>query len=120
MKLRVIDGNVDVGELGVYTLSMEQFCMKEYHPFIAANEWDEVRIDLTENTPIGIIRQIVKSYRIIPQFDKENITLRIMKLLCEICVDEAAKLRTLYASDMETFKDFVQELGDKRNWWGGD
>lgn len=120
MKLRVIDGNVGVGELGVYTMSMEQFRMKEYQPFIASNEWDEVRIDLTENTPLGIIRQIVRSYKVIPCFDRKNVSLRVMKLLCEICMDDSAKLRMLYSSDMDAFLGFVQELGNKRNWWGGD
>lgn len=119
MKLVIVDGEEDVDELGVFTMRMDEFAMKECQPFIATQKWDEVRIDLTEKTPLGIIRQVIRSHKVIPRFDKENITLRVMKLLCEVCVDESAKLRALYASDIDSFYTFVQELGDRRGWWQG-
>lgn len=117
MKLVIVDGEPEAEELGVYVLTMQQFAMKEYHPFLATQEWDEVQIDFTENTPLGVIRQLIRTSKVIPRIDLEHITLRTMKLLCEICVDESAKLRHLYNTNADAFKEYVKELGALRKWW---
>jgi len=113
MILRIVAGEKEIGELGTHTLTLKEFGMKEYQPFLATEKWERVDIDLTEETPRGLIRQLVKSNHIVPHFDKENITMHIMYLLCEIAVDDAARLRSLYTRDMSAFKEALEEVSKK-------
>lgn len=109
MDIRVTDNNIDYG-IGTYKISLEDFGCKELHPFIITNKWDKVYIDLNDNTPRGIIRQLVPLASIRPVFDKNNITSRVMQLLCEIYPDEASKLRAFYIKDKKAFRELVEKL----------
>lgn len=115
MKLAIVKSPVSMGA-DVYVLTTEQFAMREYQPFLASTRWDEVRIDLDEGTPLGVVRQIIRTNRVIPCFDLENLSLKTVKLLCEICVDESAVIWKLYTSDKVALKEFLADLGKKRGW----
>lgn len=115
MKLAIVNSPVQAGA-GVYVLTSEQFAMKEYQPFLASTCWDEVRIDLGEGIPLGVIRQIIRSNKVIPCFDPTQLSLKIVKLLCEICVDESATIWKLYTSDKEALVKFLADLSKKRGW----
>lgn len=116
MRLKITEKKENLEEPDVYLLTFQEFRMKEYQPFLATQSWERVDIDLTEETPRGLIRQLVKSNCIIPHFDKENITRNVMFLLCEIAVDDAARLRSLYSKDKKLFKEAVEEISIKYHW----
>lgn len=116
MKLEITANDTKQEKLGVYVLNLKEFKMKEYHPFLATQRWERVDIDLTDETPRGLIRQLIKSNQIVPHFDKENITRNIMYLLCEIAVDDTAKLRSYYSKDKQLFKKALEEIIVKYNW----
>jgi len=115
MKLAIVNSPIQA-TAGVYVLTAEQFAMKEYQPFLASTCWDEVRIDLGEDMPLGVVRQIIRSNKVIPCFDPTKLSLKIVKLLCEICVDESAIIWKLYTSDREALTEFLVDLGKKRGW----
>lgn len=118
MKLRIVE-NKDIFsdcQPGTYILSFDQFGNKAYHPYLATQKWDEAIIEVNDKTPRGIIRQLVHSVKVIPVYDKEKITPRIMTVLCEICVDDAVRLRQLYVTDKEAFAQFLNELKERYGW----
>ncbi|MCI9050730.1 MAG: hypothetical protein HFI05_02210 [Lachnospiraceae bacterium] len=115
MILKITDSNEDYS-MNIYKLSLFEFGQKEYHPFIATQKWDIVEIDLNENTPRGIIRQLVKNVIVRPIFDKTNITVRVMQLLCEIVPDSAGELRASFLKDKTKFYVIVKELSERYGW----
>lgn len=115
MILKVTDNNVDYG-MNIYKMSLFDFGQKEYHPFIATQEWEKIEIDLNENTPRGIIRQLIKNMTVIPIFDKSNISVRVMQLLCEIVPDSAGELRASFLKDKPKFYKLVKDLSKRYLW----
>lgn len=115
MILKVTNSQEEFG-INTYKLSLFDFSQKEYHPFIATQEWDRVEIDLNEDTPKGIIRQLTQNIRVVPIFDKENITVKVMQLLCELLPDYSANLRSLYLKNKEGFNDFINEICISNGW----
>ncbi len=79
-----------------YKIDFRSFASKEYHPFIATTKWEAVNIDITDNTPRGIIKQLVSLAVINPIYDVDNLTMKKVQLLCEIYPDEAAKILYYY------------------------
>lgn len=113
MVLRVTDSNEDFG-IGTIVVSLEHFGMKEYHPLIASKQWTCVYLDLTEKTPRGKVTQLLQRTKIIPVFDKDNVTPRVLQLLCEIVPDYTGKLRSSYVNDKETFNTIIDRLITER------
>lgn len=114
MILRVTNSDVDYGS-ETYKISLMDFGCKEYHPFIASNKWEKVYIDITEDTPKGIIRQVIPMLPICPVLDTDNISKRMLFLLCEVFNDEAYELVSLYTTDFSKFKERVINLIKERN-----
>lgn len=120
MKLRVVTGEKEVfDDVDTYTLTTKELGEPCYYPFLATQEWEQADIDLTEETPRGVVRQLVSSTRVIPHFDKDNITPHVMYLLGEIAADDATQLRSLYLSDTQRFPGFVAELEKRYKWQEG-
>lgn len=115
MILKVTDSQLEFG-INVYKLSLFNFGQKEYHPFIATQKWDRVEIDLTDDTPRGYIKQLIQNTVVVPKFDIDNVTPRVMQLLCEVTPDNAAKLRATYLKDKIAFKELVNELSKQYGW----
>lgn len=102
--------------LGEYALTFKQFADKSYHPFLAANKWDTMQVELNDNTPLGLIRQVSTVKKIVPIFDKENITPKVLSLLCEILPECAGTLRRSYSMDREDFQKQLNEISSMRGW----
>ena len=115
MILKITDNPKELG-INVYTLSLFDFGQKAYHPFIATQSWDRVEIDLTDDTPRGYIKQLIRNTVVIPKFDKDNVTPKVMQLLCEVVPDSAPKLRATYMRDKKSFYNLVGELSAQYGW----
>lgn len=109
MVLRITNSEEDFG-ITVHKISLANFAQKEYHPMLAVTKWDKVYIDLCEETPRGIIKQLLRKCQIIPVFDRENVTPRVLQLLCEIIPDESAKLRQSFMKGQDIFKACLDEM----------
>lgn len=109
MDLRITNSSKDYG-MQAYKISLYDFGCKEYHPFIITNKWDRIFIDLCDETPKGIIRQLLQLSVVKPIFDRSNITAKVMQLLCECFPDEAPKLRAAYIKDKEAFNNLINEI----------
>lgn len=109
MDLIVTDDDIDYGA-NTYKLTLSEFAQREYHPYIASNTWQQIIIDLNENTPKGIIRQVVPIINVIPRFDKDNITVRVMQLLCEIYPDYSSKIRGYFMTDKKALRDLLDSI----------
>lgn len=109
MDIRITNNNVDYG-MSVYKMTLQEFGCKEYHPFIIVNKWDNIYIDLNDETPKGIIRQLLPLAAIRPVFSKDNVNAKVMQLLCEIYPDESAELRSSFIKDKKKFREIVEQL----------
>lgn len=109
MVLRITNSTADFG-ITEQIVTLENFANKVYHPMIAATTWDKVYIDVTDETPRGYIMQLIKRSRVIPVFNKEEVTPRMLQVLCEILPDEAARLRATYMKDKWDFRKLIDEL----------
>lgn len=110
MILVVTDIEKDYGP-GVYRLSLDEFAMKAYHPFIAASTWDKVYIKLCEATPRGIIRQVVGLNEVIPIIAEEDMMRpRVLQLLCEVFPGMSGKLRSTYMECDGSYAELVKGL----------
>ena len=83
MDLRITNSSKDYG-MQVYKISLYDFGCKEYHPFIITNKWDRIFIDLCDETPKGIIRQLLQLSVVKPIFDRSNISAKVMQPFCFI------------------------------------
>lgn len=115
MVLRITDSEEDFG-ITSYKVSLAAFAMKEYHPMIATTQWDRVYIDCNEKTPRGIIKQLIDTTKVIPVFDKSNVTPRVLQLLCEVAPDQTAALKSAYMKGAEAFNAVISDLEERR--WG--
>lgn len=115
MKLKVTD-NSGVACKDVYYMSLSDFGSRACHPFIATTDWSVIEVDLTEETPVGIIRQVMQNKVVIPIFDEGNITMRVVQLLCEIVPDSAGTLRVLSLRDRSGLCSYVSELKEAYGW----
>lgn len=113
MILRITDSKEDFG-ITTYVISLENFGRKEYHPLLASRIWDCVYIDLNEDTPRGIIKQLVKRTKIIPIFDINNVTPRVMQVLCEICPDYTGQIRVAYSNNKEELTKLLMQIKNER------
>lgn len=112
----VIADEVENREPNVYYLTTQQFAMKEYHPFLAVQEWERVDIQLSDAVPRGVIRQLIHSSFVVPHYDEDNITMTVMFLLCEVAEDDSAKLRSAYGRGIDNFKSVLKEVAVKYGW----
>lgn len=112
----VIADDIDKRESSVYYLTTQQFAMKEYHPFLAVQEWERVDIQLGDGIPRGIIRQLIHSSFVVPHYDENNITTNVMFLLCEIAEDDSARLRSAYGKGIDMFKKVLSDVAVKYGW----
>lgn len=113
MVLRITDSKEDFG-IATYKIPLDAFGRKEYHPLLAAKIWDKVYIDLNDNTPRGYIKQLVRRTQVIPVFDDNNVTPRVMSLLCEVCPDDTSRIRVAFMNGPEQMNKLVAEL--KERW----
>lgn len=109
MILRITDSTEDFG-ISTYVVSLKNFARKEYHPMIAATKWDRVYIECTDETPRGIIRQLIDTVKVIPVYDKDNVTPKVLTLLCEIAPDYNVQLRSTYMSGKQEFRKLLDSL----------
>ena len=116
MVLRITNNDKEYDNRFYYKLSLFDFSQKEYHPFIATQTWDRVDIDLCDETPGGIIGQLVSNTRVVPIFDVVNVSPKVLSILCEIVPRDRAKLRALYKSDREAFYKLLQDLVSQYRW----
>ena len=110
MILRITDEMTGV-EPNIYVISNYNFAQYEFHPFIAANKWEQVQIDISNDTPVGIISQLVGTAMIIPTVKDVEFTPHAMKVLCEIFPDNRARIRATYMKDLKSCKELVKTLG---------
>ena len=109
MVLRITN-KPDNADLDAYTVSLSDFKSGEIHPFLATTKWEKIYVELCEDTPAGILRQVFFSAPIIPIYDRDNITNRVMLLLCEIYRNKAGELRKLYVQDRTAFIALLDSL----------
>lgn len=110
MQLVVSNDDKEYG-IEVYKISLSEFKSKEYHPFIATQEWESITIEVSDDTPRGVIRQLIPLAKInVILKDIDNITPIMMQVLCEIYPGYSAKLRSSYASKKLEFKQLVTLL----------
>ena len=94
-----------------YVISLENFAKKEYHPFIAANKWSEIIVTVCEDTPKGILRQILPTGRIKVDLVEEDLSsIKVMSILSEVFPDESANLKRLFLKDKDNYYKLVKEL----------
>ena len=117
MILRITDSKEDFGD-DTYVVSFNNFVSKEFHPMIACTEWSKIYIDCTDNTPRGIIRQLANRRVVIPIYDRENITPKVLQLLCEVAPDHVVKLRSSYMEGKEALAEVLTFLHRER--WKSD
>ena len=78
MNIAITNRAEDYG-MDTYIVSLENFKKKEYHPFIASSKWDDCYIDICEETPRGIIRQVLSLGSIKARvLDRDNMSFKIM------------------------------------------
>lgn len=105
MVLRITNSTEDLG-ISVCKVSLTNFTDKTYHPMLATTKWDRVYIDICDETPRGIIMQLVPRARVIPVILGE-VTPKMLQVLCEILPDEASKLRYTYMKDKSEFRHLL-------------
>ena len=111
-----ITNSEEIYGLDVYKISLKNFGLKQFHPYIASQHWDLVEVDLCEETPRGYLKQLLPTTRIVPIFNKDDVTVRVMQLLCEIAPDFAAKLRVSYIKDKTEFNKLLDEVAEFYKW----
>ena len=114
MKLRITNSDA-APELGVYQITLEDLADKARHPFIATNKWDEVSIEISEDTPKGYLRQLV-GMAIVKPVIVGPVTARTMQILCEIYPDESSKLRATFMKGKDEFEALLEKLKKDLNW----
>lgn len=111
MVLRITNDQADDFPFEDKVMEIKDFADTATHPFIAAGKWSRVYIDIDDEVPTGIIRQVVKVYTVKPVIKNiEDISTKGMLLLCEIFPDHSAKLRYLYMKQRGEFTNLVKEL----------
>lgn len=113
--LRITNRDKSQFAINDQVFNFSEFNDYAYHPYIAAGKWDAVYIDITEETPRGIIGQVVKRYLVKPVFDRpiEELTMRQVLLLTEIYCQYATELRVAYKRDSSRFKGLLQQVLDE-------
>lgn len=109
----IISDNPELTTTDSYRLTQEQFSTKAYHPFIATREWDAITVELSENTPRGIIRELLPLGAIrvrVTDSMMEDMPILLLQLLCEVFPDNVGELRMLYMKDKEVFKTKVMSI----------
>ena len=112
MILRITDSAEDFG-LNVYKVSVENFANKLYHPMIATTKWEVVYIDVVDNLPRGFILELIKKARVLPVFDKNNVSLKMLQILCEILPDESARMKSTYMQNKEEFIKLMEQFEEE-------
>ena len=116
MDLYVVSDTTGVGELGDYVITTDQFKLREYHPFLATQKWDKAVIELNDQFPLGLLSQLINAYRIIPMIKTQDISMRVMKLLCEVVPDRAVEMRSLYCKDKAEYMQLIKDIASKEGW----
>lgn len=107
MDLRIT--NEQGTDLSSCYVTFHELQLKEFHPFIATTRWDQVYIDVNQDTPRGIIRQMRFNVPVHVKMNDE-VTPNMLSVLCEIFRDEAAALRTYFRTDKDKFKAEINRL----------
>lgn len=115
MILKITNSDSNFG-INVFVMTINDFKMKEHHPFIAASKWERIEVDLCEELPGGILNQIVSNVEIVPVFDMKNITPKIIALLSEICVNDRARIRFTATREPDKLVELLESLGERYEW----
>lgn len=107
MILRITDSSKEFG-IGVHRISLKEFANKIYHPMIATTNWEEVYIDVCEQTPSGYIHPLIKKgVKVIPVLVGSGTTVKEFKILTEIFPNDIPKLRDCFLKDKSKLKELI-------------
>lgn len=110
MHLFITDSEEEVS-IDTYKISLDNFANKEFHPYIASRSWETIRIEVSDNTPTNIIRQLLPLGTVKPVLeDRENISVKQMGILREIFPDSSAALYRNFISNKAEFYKLVNSL----------
>lgn len=116
MILKIVADPNYSSSLGEYSLTLQQFANKAYYPYIATEKWDKAYIEVTNETPHGVIKQLIDKCEVVPIIDITSVTLPMVQVLCELVPDSAVELRFLYSRDKEALRRRLSELADLYDW----
>ena len=83
---------------GDYEMKPELLKLKGTHVFIASKKWDEIRIELTEDIPLGSLKYIPKQAGSIHVSLPEAKTAHIMQLCTELFPERSGTIRKTFLS----------------------
>lgn len=110
MDIVIANNDTEYG-IDVYKISLEQFADKAYHPFIATQKWDNITVEISDETPRGIIRQLLPLGRIkVVIKDVKTLSGTQARLLGEVFPDESARIMKLFMSNKDELCKLVEEL----------
>ena len=109
MILRLTNKEVEP-RMDTVVIKLSELTNRAIHPYIATTNWEKVYCDLSDDTPKGILKQVVYRHKVTPVFDTESENMCIMQLLCEIYPDNAARLRQSFITNKEEYRKIVTEL----------
>lgn len=114
MILYITDKEVD--DSNVQTLNVAKLAVKAYHPFIATTEWEMVKVDIQENTPKGILKQMTPFVKIVPVFNKDDVHPKELTLILELLGSEGLELYALYTKDKKLFQEKLNSICEQKGW----
>lgn len=113
MKL-VLRDNYTSEDLNEYVLPLDSLRDKAYHPYIATKEWDNVILEVSDETPRGIIKQMLPIANITVIIDNwDNLSVHQVQILCEVFPDSAAILKNTYVRDKSKMHELVSSINRK-------
>lgn len=77
-------------------LSVKSLDYKATHVYIASNFWDKIKIELSEEIPLNVLRYVARQAESVDTVLPEDSTEHIMKLMCEIYPERAGRIRKNY------------------------
>lgn len=107
----IIRDNYESEVLSDYVLSLGDFGDKAFHPYIAAQKWDLIVIQVSDKTPRGIIRQLLPIACISAYVENwSSISPHQIQILCEIFPDYAGRIKTTYATNKAGIQQLIMSI----------
>jgi hypothetical protein len=110
----VLRDNYEAEDLNEYVLPLDSLRDKAYHPYIAGHEWEGVTLQVSDNTPRGILKQMLPIANITVLIDNwSTLTVHQVQILCEVFPDSAGILKTTYVKDKNAMRELVEKINRK-------
>jgi hypothetical protein len=102
--------------MGGYRLTYDDLIDPAFHPFLASTKWDYAVVEVDDDVPKNILRQIIINVPFKARIIGDSISMKKMQTLCEICPDEVARLRAEFTKGKEALNKLVGELKERYDW----